>query len=427
MFISIRKRINKNRLVKSILILAGGSGIAQIFPFVASIFISRLYSPADIGIYALYFSTCTILGTVLCLGYENTIYISKGEDLANNATVLCILISFLLSGLLSLLLLYASGGLWDLIGISVIEKYFPYLFISLFSSSLSSILSIRINRTGSFKFLAKMKILTSFSSSCIQVILGFLQMGSKGLIIANILSYILVDVILCWFWIHSEILIFSKIRKRAIFYIFRRFRNFSVFMTPAGVISSISGELPNFLMMKFFGDSILGYYSFGQKLIVYPINFIVSSIQNVFQKESTEEFHGTGKSKKVYLQTLKLMLPYAIAFIFGFLLFSPLVFKLLFGVKWEMSATFVQILSAFIIVRSMSSILSFPIILVERQKANLLFLIGLLIISVGSFYLGYFIFNTPVGVLGSFSLFGVIFYLLYMRYSFYCANRLSFN
>src|SRR6185312_16152467 len=112
-------------------------------------------------------------------------------------------------------------------------------------------------------------------------------------------------------------------------------------------------------------------------------------------------FHGTGKSKKVYLQTLKLMLPYAIAFIFGFLLFSPLVFKLLFGVKWEMSATFVQILSAFIIVRSMSSILSFPIILVERQKANLLFLIGLLIISVGSFYLGYFIFNTPVGVLGS--------------------------
>ena len=60
----------KSELVRNILILMTGSTIAQAIPIAISPLLTRLYTPEDFGILALYISIASILAVIISMRYE---------------------------------------------------------------------------------------------------------------------------------------------------------------------------------------------------------------------------------------------------------------------------------------------------------------------------------------------------------------------
>ena len=92
---------------KNILTLLKGSVLAQLIPLIISPFITRLYSPKELGLLALFSSISIILGSVVNGRYEQALVLVKTENEANHLTILSLFISLVVSLLLfSFSLLY---------------------------------------------------------------------------------------------------------------------------------------------------------------------------------------------------------------------------------------------------------------------------------------------------------------------------------
>jgi O-antigen/teichoic acid export membrane protein len=412
------RQLFQDKLIKNSIILSVGTGIAQIFPFFVSIFISRVYSPNDIGIYALFYSLCAIFGTFITLGYENIIYLGRTKTAINHGILLCVIITFFMSIILSVVILIVPNSFYFKIGLSGIEPYFQLFFLSFIFSTFSTLFNISFVKEGKFKFLAKAKIFFSITSALIQVIFGLMKIGALGLILANIFAYALADIILLYYLINNGILQLKRIKIKYLKLLFTKYINFSVYMTPSSLISSISNEIPIFLLSRFFGEAIVGFYSFGQKVIILPLSFIITSVQDVFIKEASDEFLKYGNCINVYKKTIKLLVPLFVLALLGFIIFTPFVFNFLFGSKWFISAKIVQVISVFFIVRALSSILSYSLILAGKQKINLFFLIILLVTTVLTFYIGFYLYNDVIKLLVLSTFVNVLCYLFYIKISY---------
>ena len=73
---------------KNILILLKGSVLAQLIPLIISPFITRLYSPKELGVLALFSSISVILGSVVNGRYEQALVLVKTENEAKHLTIL---------------------------------------------------------------------------------------------------------------------------------------------------------------------------------------------------------------------------------------------------------------------------------------------------------------------------------------------------
>ena len=419
------KQFLGDKLVKNIIILSTGTGIAQIFPFLISIFISRVYTPNELGTYALFYSFSIIFGTLVTLGYENIIYLGKTKIAINHGIILCVIITVLTSCLLSITIFLAPKSLFLWFGLGQIVPYLLLFFLSFIFSTLSTLFTMRFVKEGEFKFLSKTKIYFSMASAAIQVIFGLMKIGALGLILANLVAYALADIVYLCYLLNKSLLSLKGIRIKYLKLLFKKYINFSLYMTPSSVISSFSNEIPIFLLSRFFGEAIVGFYSFGQKVIVLPLSFIVTSVQDVFRKEASDEFNKVGNCVNIYKKTLKLLIPLLSVALLSFIFLTPFVFNFLFGTKWNMSAKIVQITSVFFIVRALSSILSYTIILSKKQKINLFFLVFLFITTVLSFCIGFYFFKDIIKVLLLTSFVNVVCYLYYMKMSYNAAKNIQ--
>ncbi len=414
-----------DKFVNNIIILSTGTGIAQIFPFFVSIFISWAYRPTDLGTYTLFYSLSIIFSTLVTLGYENIIYLGKTKTAINYGLILCLIITFLMSSFLSIIIFFAPKELFYWFGLEEIKVYSPLFFLSFLFSTLSTLFTMRIVKEGEFRFLSKTKIFFSFTSAVIQVIFGIMKMGAFGLILANLVAYALADLIYLNYLLNKKLLSFNAIRINYLKLLFMKYINFSLYMTPSSLISSVSNEIPVFLLSRFFGEAVVGFYSFGQKIVVLPLSFIVTTVQDVFRKEASDEFSKDGNCSRIYIKTLKFLIPIFLLALLSFIFLTPFIFNFLFGEKWNMSAKIVQITSVFFIVRALSSILSYTLILSKKQKINLLFLIILLISTILSFSIGFYLFNDLIKVLIITSFVNVLCYLYYMKMSYYSAKNIK--
>ena len=82
---------------KNILILLKGTVLAQIIPLIISPFLTRLYSPKEFGVLALFSSISVILGSIVNGRYEQALVLIKTENEARHLTILSLLISLFMS------------------------------------------------------------------------------------------------------------------------------------------------------------------------------------------------------------------------------------------------------------------------------------------------------------------------------------------
>ena len=116
-----------------------------------------------------------------------------------------------------------------------------------------------------------------------------------------------------------------------------------------------------------------------------PLAFLSSSIQDIFRQEASLEYNVSGTCTESFSKYFLIMLFAACAFVVPLILVIPYIFPFFFGNQWTEAGHKIQPMILRISVRFVSSPLSYVWIIRGYQGLNLLWQLGLLVITICSF------------------------------------------
>ncbi|MBN8506421.1 MAG: polysaccharide biosynthesis protein, partial [Burkholderiales bacterium] len=159
--------------------LLGGSLLAQLLPLLLGPWLTRLYSPAEMGQFLLFAAVAANLGVVACARYEFALPAARDALEADALRRLCLRL-LLASSLLALL----AGGGWAL----WLGEAWPLLLgpmVALLGGiSLATLWATRLQTPEAVNALAVSRVLQHGGTALLQGLLGLLGAGLKGLIVA---------------------------------------------------------------------------------------------------------------------------------------------------------------------------------------------------------------------------------------------------
>ena len=164
--------------------------IAQIIPMLLMPVLTRMYSPDDFGVLELFVSVTTILGSIANLRYELSIVLPDRKEDAWNIMSLGFLIAFVLSIILQILIGFFADTIAGLLNNSQIKFWLYFVPITVFLQGAYNMLSYYNTREKSYKNISSASIWRASTRTGTQIGLGFLSKTPIGLIVGQIIGYL---------------------------------------------------------------------------------------------------------------------------------------------------------------------------------------------------------------------------------------------
>ena len=372
--------IFKSEYSKNVFTLFGGASLAQAIPIAVSPILTRIYTPDDFGLLALFVALTSIPSVISSGRYEQAILLPKDEESAINIFALCLLLISLTSLLSLVVILIFNDIIVDLLNKPEIKYWLYLLPLSIFLVGLFNLLSIYNVRLKKYLDISKATIIKTIISAFIQLSFGFLKSGFLGLVSGVIFSQLFANLKLLRNIITNKELI-SKIKLNQIKIKTKRYIDFPKYSLPATLMNTLSGSFINILISSIYSVSTLGIYSLVLRLVSIPTTIIGSSFSKVFYQEAMLELNSTGYIKKIFRKSLfKLFLIGTPIFLLLYLIAEDL-FSFVFGQSWAVAGTYTKIVLPFFYIRFISSALSSILSIYEKQKME--FFINFIILSSG--------------------------------------------
>jgi len=324
-----------NPLYKGVLILGSGTAVAQLIGIVTMPIITRLYTPADLGVLAVYSSVLAIFGVGATLRYEFAYALPKENDDAINLFGLSLILLCLTTAGFALILLFGRDLLVNTFDLGAIEQYIWFLLIGFFGMGLYTTLNYWAVRQRDYKRITYTKINQGTGGSVCKILLGILAFGPVGLIIGHIVSQIAGISTLAramWKKERENLKAISWSRMKSVA---RTYRSFPVFNFPASIVNTMSLELPSLMLLALYDPAVVGFYALANMLVVLPGRFVSGSMGQAYLGEASKMVRERSQElRSLYVRTLKHLSVIAIPLIGIPALCAPFIVPFIFGGSW---------------------------------------------------------------------------------------------
>jgi len=357
----------KKSFALDVLTITSGTTFAQILTVLSVPALARLYQPENFGVWALYSSIVSIISVIICMRYEYSIMLPELDDDAINLLG----VSFLAIGVVTVLTLaiiwFLKEFIINILNSPEIGNYLwlvpPFVLVNGIFLALNGWNS----RTKLFRRLSFSRISSSVSTTAVQIMIGIFKKNSPtGLITGSLAGQSVATFILAGqIWRDDRNLIRKSLNWKKMYEVLKRYSKFPLVDSFSALMNSISWQLPAFLLAAFFSPTIVGFYSFGFRLIQMPMSLIGSSISQVFfQRASRASSRGT-----LPILTENVFKVLVIIGMFPILVLTIVgsdVFTVIFGKVWAEAGVYTQILGFWAFVWFISSPLSGIYLVVEK-------------------------------------------------------------
>ncbi len=371
------KLILSNRsFVSNVVKLMTGTIIAQAIQLAAAPILSRLYSPSDFGVFALYLSVTSLLSIIATARYEMAIMLPSSQDDAVNILALAVSISFILSlASLGVVFLF-NKQIATLLGAPGISGWLYFIPISIFFSGLYQSFNYWTNRAKDYRRISVSKVVQFSSSSAVNVAMGLGGWGVGGLIGGNASGLIIAACYLGKNLLGDIKGYLRSITKERMAFNARRYQSFPVVNTLHAFSDTLQASAVNFLIAFYFGSQLLGFYAFTFRILRAPLGIIGSSLSQVFFQRASEAYNNQQPIAPLVRRMVLVLSAVALPIFILLYLYSPDIFVAIFGVQWREAGIYARILSPWLYFNFIVSPLAQIAIIVNRQKE--MFYLGVL-------------------------------------------------
>lgn len=310
--------------------LAGSSSVAIAITLISLPIITRIYTPEDFGQFQILLSTIGVLSVITSFRYEMAIVLPKGRNEASAVYTLALVFLTLTTLLITLAFFFFGGAFLQLLSAEVLEPYLFLMCIAIFLAGLVQVLRYAVTREKRFKELGNNRVIEAASAQGMKISLGLLSPSFVSLFISQVAGYVL-SLVLAMKYKNTS-LSFSR---RKLGWALKKYHRFILFNTPAVLVNTVALQLPVFMIARYFGPEVVGFYVLAIKLIEVPLKIIGNAISQVYFKEAADLFNANPRSlPSLYRRTVeKLSLIMIMPTVAVLLLAEPFV-PLILGEKW---------------------------------------------------------------------------------------------
>lgn len=390
----IRSRFQRGSAARDVAVLALGTVIAQMVAMAATPLLSRLYSPSEFGLLAVFLVVASVGATFVTLRYESSILVPKEN--AESASL--VLLSLFLVGGFSLTLAVLSAlipvEVQEIIGLGALGAWVPIAFLTAAATAVFVVMQGWMNRQKKYMQIAGLRVGQSIALAGLAIALGVLNI-ENGLLIAQAC----ISVCLCFaaLWLgRSVALLWKTSHVKAVAVVHK---NAPRYMLPAALLDVVSLQMPVVLIAAWFGVGEAGQFSMAWRLLMLPMALVGGAIGQVFM----QRFSSLVTSPLLAGDLIKRS--WLILFLIGFLpflsifLFGDLVFYVFLGDEWSGSGEVAKVLAPMALAMFVSSPTSGAFIILGIQKYSLLFGVTSLIYRPFSLFLGYYFGDVYLGLM----------------------------
>jgi len=383
-----------SRMVRNAATLVTGTAGAQLIPLFASPVLTRLFSPEEFAVLALFLSLLALAGSVATGRFAFAIVVPRDMKEAVNLLSLSLVFGVGLSLFLLLLVLIFGEHLAVWLGNPAIEPWLLLLPLSTFLSGVIQTFEFYRNRCGQFRSIAYARLHRSGWSTASNIGSGLAGWGAAGLVLSSVLGQLVESAAL----IHSEWksiigLVRQYSTRKGLLEVFRTYFRFLRYSAPSSLLNVLSIQVPVLLLTRFFEKASVGFYFQAHKVLSTPVTIVGNAVAQAFLHDISS-FQGQAsalaqRTRTTALRMLMLaILPSALIMIFGEELFA-----FVFGEEWRVAGAYARYLMPWLLLVFIGSPLTMLLEVFHRQRLFMRFNFMLLALRVVAMLAGKYYFD----------------------------------
>lgn len=333
--------------------LMSGTVLAQALTFALSFVLTRLYSPAEFGHYAIFVGCAAVLAAASTGALDRVIVLGRTDREARRAASAVLALSSAAAALVSvcgLILVVASPAkVVPLTGLDL-ALFVPLFMLCYAGAQIFTFSSLRHHRT---RGLAAFKVGQSVVMGGVQVLAAGFK-GAPGLALGSIAGWFVL-MVAGLRWRLSVGHLRADFRPRAIKAVICRHWRYPRYVMPNEALDNLSNQAPVFLIGAFLSLSTAGHYGLAIMILSAPAAVMGQAVGQAFLQYMSrhgDDPHALRSTMyRIWLgMALVGCVPFGLIAAFG-----PSLFGMAFGHNWIEAGGIAQLLAPLLFVRLVSS------------------------------------------------------------------------
>ncbi len=325
----------RDGIVRHVIVLSGGAALAQLIGILAYPLLSRLYHPADFGVFGLYLAALGFTMPAVSLKYESAIIAAgTARDAAylTLAAVALVVPVSICAGLVIFLL-----GQHELFGMDNLPAYAGLaLTFTVLPTGAMMALRYWLIRGAAFTAVSQISVYQSLGRVLSQLVFGLCSLGPSGLFFGELVGRCCgVGRILriSWASLRHEV---TTWKLGAFTDVLARHYKFPLYSLPSSLIDTLAFNLPVPILAQLHGKEGAGYYTLAFGVLALPTALVGASVADAFHRKIAVLAQDAPQSVASFFYRTTLILlglgaaPALVVFLFG-----PHLFALVFGADWR--------------------------------------------------------------------------------------------
>lgn len=406
--------------VENLIRLVGATVFGQSLTVLAAPILTRLYTPEDFGVFAVYSALIVALTPIATLRYEYAIPLPRDNERGKHVLVLCVLLA-VFTGLLVALPSWLLHKEW--IQVSFLTPILPWWWfvpIAVAAIGIYQSLSQWTIRTKQFSVLAKTKVRQGIGAVGTQLLLGLLGVGPAGLFTGQILGQSAGIGVLSRTVRGTDSLsrpgkLRSRFRFRDIWQVAARYRRFPFLSMPSAFLNALVLSLPAFVLSAYYEPAAVGLYALTSRVAGIPMTFVGRAVANVYVGETADLLRNTPERiRGFFYSSLRKMAVIGFLGIGLPLVGARYVIPFVFGPEWADAGHFLQLLAPMYTMQFIASPFGGMLEVLERQDLFLVREVSRVIIVGFALWFGSSTGKPIDWTIGLFGVAGFLGYVLYL-------------
>lgn len=337
------KRIKASPFAKNVAILFSGTAISQAIPIAVSPILTRVYTPDEFGLFAIYTACVTVCTVIATARFELAITLPDNHLDAANLVILTLKVCTFISALLFIPIALFGREIAIALGHERLAPWLYLLPLSVLASGAFSTFQFWYNRLSEYKTIAISRVQQSLLTAGAQISLGLSQV-SGGLLIGSIFANLTFTT---WIsrklWLNNKAL-FKQTNSQTQLQLAQRYASHPKYIAPSQLIGVTAQQIPLLIMSSVYSLAAAGFFSLAYRLVSLPTSLVASAIGDVYRQKISQEYNQNGEFRATFVKTLGATATLALLPSLVLYMAAPTLFALVFGESWRIAGDYAQIL-----------------------------------------------------------------------------------
>jgi O-antigen/teichoic acid export membrane protein len=394
---------------RNVIVMLSGTAFGPALNVLVMPVLTRLYTPEDFGVLAVFNAALTVLVSLPALRYEGAIPLPEDREDARNLQLLSLLLALLTSSLVALAVGLFGARIAALLNASQLAPYLWLLPPALLAASVFKIVTYWDTRNKRFGDIARGTIARPVGMGTTSIALGLARLGAVGLVVGSMIGQVSAAVMLTVLVLKRDgLALFRGGSLRRVRELLRTYRQFPLFQLPAALLNASSQQVALLIMAALYDLATVGQYGVARRIFSVPMFIIVQAVSQVFLQRTAEEYNSGGNLRRLVVRL------YARLFLVGIgptvliFMLAPWACRVFLGAEYETAGVYTRLLIPWLFLAFISSPTSCVFAVLNRQGIMLGYVVALLSARILAIWAGWRLLDEAYWSIAFYALVGLL-------------------